>query len=479
MGAVTAAASQRQSTGPRPQRSPLSTLQRIGLIVAAVIPPLPLFLDVPGLEPVGERMLAIFLLAIILWVTEAVPLVATAVLVIFLEVLLISDQALLPVPDEVPTAASFYASLANPVIILFLGGFLIADAAAKYGLDRNLAAVLLRPFGSSARTTVLGLMVITASLSMFMSNTATTATMFAVLLPVLMALPKGVARTGFALCIPVAANVGGIATPVGSPPNAIALAALGERGLRITFLDWMLATLPVMLILLVVAWWLITWRFVPRDVTVHIDLDSRFDLSTRAVTFYVVAAVTVLLWLTEPIHGIPATTVGFLPVVVLLLTQVMSGEDIKVLQWPVLWLVAGGISLGAGVASSGLDEWLIGLVSWSALPAGLILVVIGALALLLGTVISNSATANLLIPIAITLAVTVGVEPTVLAVVVALICGLGMALPISTPPNAIAYATGEVTTGQMASVGAVIGLLGLVLITVVMPPVWAALGLLT
>ena len=104
---------------------------------------------------------------------------------------------------------------------------------------------------------------------------------------------------------------------------------------------------------------------------------------------------------------------------------------------------------------------------------------IGAIALILGTVISNSATANLLIPIAITLAMTVGIDPIILVVVVALICGLGMALPISTPPNAIAYATGEVSTGQMASVGASIGLLGLFLITVVMPPIWSALGLLS
>ncbi|MDO5501835.1 MAG: DASS family sodium-coupled anion symporter [Actinomycetia bacterium] len=478
MGGPAAPARSRQSRGARLPSLGLNPLQRIGLVLAVLIPPIPLLLDVPGLEPVGERMLAIFLLAIILWVCETVPLVATAVLVIFLEVLLISDQALLPVPDDVPTAASFYASLANPVIILFLGGFLIADAAAKYGLDRNLAAVVLRPFQESGRKTVLGLMLITASLSLFMSNTATTATMFAVLLPVLMALPKGVGRTGFALCIPVAANIGGIATPVGSPPNAIALAALNERGHTITFLGWMIAALPVMLILLAVAWWLITRLFVPRELAVELDLDARFDVSPKAVVFYVVAGLTVLLWLTEPVHGIPATTVGFLPVVILLLTQVMSGEDIKVLQWPVLWLVAGGIALGAGVAASGLDDWLIGLVSWSALPTSLILVVLAGIALILGTTISNSATANLIIPIAMGLALTVGLDPTVVAVVLALVCGLGMALPISTPPNAIAYATGEVSTGQMATVGGVIGVLGLVLLTVVMPTVWSWMGVL-
>ena len=476
-GATTTASSGRRTS----RRSPLSDLgllQRIGLILAVLVSPIPLLVDVPGLEPVGERMLAIFLLAIILWVTEAVPLVATAVLVIFLEVLLISDQALLAVPEDVPTAASFYAALANPVIILFLGGFLIADAASKYGLDRNLAAVLLRPFRANARLTVLGLMAITAGLSMFMSNTATTATMFAVLIPVLAVLPAGTARTGFALSIPVAANVGGIATPVGSPPNAIALAALTERGEQITFVGWMVATLPLMLVLLVAAWALLAWRLVPRGLAVDLDLEARFDLRPKAVVFYVVAATTILLWLTEPVHGIPSTTVGFLPVVALLLTQVMSGEDLKVLQWPVLWLVAGGIALGIGVGTSGLDEWLIGLVSWSTLPQALILVALAVVALLLSTTISNSATANLLIPIAMGLAVTVGLDTQVVAVVLALACGLAMALPISTPPNAIAYATGEVSTPQMATVGIAVGALGLLLVTVVMPPLWAATGLL-
>ena len=478
MGARTASVQDRPRTRSRRPRLRLTLIQRIGLTLAVLVAPLPLILDVPGLEPVGQRMFAIFLLAIILWVTEAVPLVATAVLVIFLEVLLISDQALLPVPDDVPTAASFYATLANPVVILFLGGFLIADAAAKYGLDKNLAAVLLRPFQANARITALGLMLITAVLSMFMSNTATTATMFAVLIPVLMALPDGVGRTGFALSIPVAANIGGIATPVGSPPNAIALAALNERGETITFLGWMLLALPLMLILLAAAWWLITWRFVPRDLSVDLDLDASFDTRPRALMFYVVAGITVVLWLTEPIHGIPSATVGFFPVVVLLLTQVMSGEDIKVLQWPVLWLVAGGIALGSGVGSSGLDQWLIGLVSWSALPQALILATLTGIALILGTVISNSATANLLIPIAMGLSLTVGLDPKLVAVVLALVCGLGMALPISTPPNAIAYASGEVTTGQMAGVGVAIGLLGMLLLTAVMPAFWSAVGLL-
>jgi solute carrier family 13 (sodium-dependent dicarboxylate transporter), member 2/3/5 len=457
---------------PRPTR-----LQRGGLVVGAVVFLLPLVFDVPGLDPAGERMLAIFLLAIVFWVTEAIPLVGTAVLVILLQVLLLSEQAILPGSEEVLTSASVYAALADPVIVLFVGGFLIADGAAKFGLDRNLAAVLMRPFAGDARRAVLGLMLITALLSMFVSNTATTATMFAVVIPILVALPPGKARTGLALSIPVAANVGGLGTPVGSPPNAIALGQLTAMGEQVSFLGWMLLAVPLMLVVLLFAWWFLTRRYLPVGLPIEFDLTASFDRSPAARLFYVVAGGTVALWLTEPLHGISSSTVGFLPVVALLATQVMSGDDLKALQWPVLWLVAGGIALGAGIGASGLDVWLLGLVAWETFPVTGVVVLLAVVGLGLSTVISNSATANLVVPLAISLATGIGTDPTAIAVVVALACSLAMALPISTPPNAIAYATGEVPTKDMATTGIVIGVVGVGLLAFALPPLWNLLGL--
>ena len=459
---------------------PGTTLQRIGLTLAVLVPAAVLIADLPGLEPPAQRMLAVFSVAVILWVTEAIPLVATAVLVIFLQVLLISDEAVIGLGDpsfEAPTAASIYATLAHPVIILFLGGFLLADGAAKYRLDRNLTAVMLRPFRGSLRLTVFGLMFITAVLSAFMSNTATTATMLAVLIPVLAVSPSPTARAGLALSIPVAATVGGLLTPVSSPPNAIAVGTLADQGIQITFVDWLLATGPLVLVLLAVAWAVLAVRYLDRGVAVDIDIHVDLDTRPRAVLFYVVAAVTVLLWLTEAAHGIPAATVAFLPVTVLLATSVMTGEDLRRLQWPVLWLVAGGIALGSGMAATGLDEWMIGLVDWAVMPGLAVTLGLLALALLLGTLISNSATANLLIPLAPGLAVTVGTDSVILAVGLAVVCGLGMALPVSTPPNAIAYATGEIRTKDMAVIGLVVGAVGLLSVAFVMPTWWSLVGL--
>ena len=468
---------------PRPAgrsgREPaLTRRQVVGLVLGAVMFLAPLLVDVPGLEDMGERMLAIFLLAIVLWVTEAIPLVATAVLVIALEILLVSNQALLPVPGDATKYSAFLGALANPVIILFLGGFLIADGAEKYRLDKNLAAVLIRPFTGSARTTVLGLMVITAMLSMFMSNTATTATMFAVIIPILGALPAGRARAGLALSIPVAANVGGIGTPVGTPPNAIALGALEEAGYDVSFLDWMIMAVPLMVLILVGAWLLICALLLPGGLTVELDMRAQWHTDRRAVTFYVIAAATILAWMTESLHGVSANVVGFLAVAALLLTQVMGAEDLGRLSWPVLWLVAGGIALGDGVGATGLDAWILGLCGWDAMPAFVVIIVMGMLGLAMSNVISHSAASNLLIPLAMGLATGIdGLEPVTIAVVLALACSLGMSLPISTPPNAIAYATGEVTTADMAKVGVVVGVVGTALLVLLMPPLWSALGL--
>lgn len=456
----------------------LKPIQRYGLVIGALVFLLPFLLDIPGLDEPGERMLSIFLLAIVFWITEAIPLMATAVLVILLEILLISDAALLPVGEEALTYSSYFASLANPVIILFLGGFLIADGAAKFGLDHNLAAVFMKPFAGSGRLTVLGLMLITAALSMFMSNTATTAAMFAVVIPIIAAMPDARAKAGVALAIPVAANIGGMGTPVGTPPNAIALGALAARGISISFVEWMVIAVPLMLVILFGAWVLISRYFMAADTRVTLTMTADFDRSTPARIYYVIAGLTILLWMTEPFHGVSSNIIGFVPVVALLALRVMGGRDIQNLSWPVLWLVAGGIALGNGVGASGLDAWLLGSFDWAALSAVGVLALLTAIGLGMANVISHSAAANLLIPLAIGFSDVVGAEAALIAVVVALATSLGMSMPISTPPNAIAYATGQIELKHMALVGLVVGIGGALLLAFAMPPIWQFFGLL-
>lgn len=463
------------STGP-------GKVKVIGLVLATLAFLVPFVFTFEGLSEPGHRVLGIFLMAVVLWITEAIPLHATASLIIFLSILLVSDKAMLPLPGDfkAPPYGSFFHALANPVLMLFLGGFFLADGAAKYKLDKNLAKTLLRPFGRKPANIMLGLMLIVAVFSMFMSNTATTAAFMAVVLPVIARLPPGDrGRIALALCIPIAANVGGMGTPVGTPPNAIALGALNKAGIHISFIEWMVMIVPFMLVVLVVAWQLLVRLLPTRAETYAVEIDAAYDRSPQARIFYATATATILLWFTEPLHGIQSAIVGFLPVVVMLATKLITDKEFHSMQWSVLWLVAGGIALGDGVSKTGLDAWMVGLIDWQDMAPGMIAGTLCLVALLFSTIISNSATANLLVPIGISLTASpeIAISPIASAVFIAIGSSLAMALPISTPPNAIAYSTGQVATRQMALVGGLIGVFGLLVFVLVAPVAWKWMGL--
>ena len=252
----------------------LSVSQLIRLFIAFGIPlgilMMPIdAIPIDDLTLVQHRLLAIFALAALLWVLEPVPVFATSILIIALELIMISDKGLhlFRVPPaghdmgEMMKYTDIFGAFSSPIIILFMGGFALAIAASKYELDNNLARVLLKPFGKQPKFIMLGLMLITAVFSMFMSNTATTVMMLALLAPIVASVPKGdIGIKALVLCIPIAANTGGIATPIGTPPNAIALQYLtGEHS--ISFLGWMMMGLPFVIVQLAFAWWLLQKMF--------------------------------------------------------------------------------------------------------------------------------------------------------------------------------------------------------------------------
>lgn len=454
----------------------------IGVVVAVVW-----FVGVIAIGPQGDlqapasRMLAIFGVAVVLWITEAIPLAATSILVILAQIALISDEAIIGLPAgfEPPAYESIFATLAHPVLMLFLGGFVLASAASKYRLDRNLAGLMLRPFGTRPRSIIGGLMIITALLSMFVSNTATTAAMMAVVIPVAAGLPDGDRlRVAIVLAVPVAANIGGIGTPVGSPPNAIVLGRLTEQGEGIDFLKWMLMAVPVAVVVLAVAWVVLVRMYRSPTSAIEVRLGGAFDTGRQATILYVTFALTVAGWVTEPFHGVPSAIVGFVPVVVLLGTRVFSTDDLKRLNWHILWLVGGGIALGNGVADTGLDTWLIDRLDWSAMSTVVFALALALISIVLSTIISNSATANLIAPIGVGIAVSgvVDIAPLLAGLIIAMACSLAMAMPVSTPPNAVAYASGEIKARDLATVGVIVGVVGVALVVGVAAPLWAAAG---
>ncbi len=433
------------------------------------------FLSFGGLSFSGHVALGIFVMAAVFWITEPIPIYATSMAVILLQVLLLSDQSIIlerlgPLHPEgytAPPYVEFYSTLANPIIILFLGGFCLAAAAEKYRLDRNLTRVLLKPFGTRPRMVSLGVMVVTAVLSAFMSNTATTAMMITVAIPIVATVSHDDPfRRLIGLSIPVGANIGGIATPIGTPPNAVALAALAREGITVPFSTWMLMAVPLVVVTLLLAWLGICRMFKPRIDSFEIDIDSSFDRSPRAVASYVVFGMTVVLWVTEKLHGIPTTVVAFIPIVLLPAIGVLEKRDIRGFSWEVLWLVAGGISLGLSLQHTGLAVWMVSQIAWEGFGTTGLVVLFSLVGFLVANLVSHTVSATILMPIAISLVLPLagGVAAALIIPIAAIgvIVSYANILPISTPPNAIAMSTGLIETRDIAVSGILVGVLGFV-----------------
>ncbi|MFS8066104.1 MAG: SLC13 family permease [Byssovorax sp.] len=414
----------------------------------------------PGWPREAGLMAGIFVLAALLWVTEALPLFATALLVIGLEMILLANPGGWPglgfSSGKSPNVAEVLHSAADPVLLLFFGGFLLARAAVKEGVDRALSSLLLAPFKGRPRWILLGVMAVTALFSMWMSNTATTAMMITLVVPMAAQLPpKEPFRRALVLAVPIAANLGGMGTPIASPPNAVAAGFLRAAGRPIGFLEWMLVAVPLMVALLVLMWLALWWLFRPRSAALRLELPQE-PLTPRGWYVVSVFAATVLLWLTETWHGLPAPVVALLPAVAFTATRLLDRTDVNGIEWNVLILIAGGIALGAGMQRTGLDKMLIGQLPGTG-PWLLAALVIATL--LLSTFMSNTAAANLLLPIGISAAAASGEASATghMAMSIALSASAAMALPVSTPPNAIAFASGEISTRDMALTGAIVG----------------------
>jgi len=487
----------------------IETGRLIALLLALAGFLVPFFIDIPGLSEAGERLLSIFLLAVILWVTEAIPLFSTSAMVILLLILFLSDVsgklewawgiAEFPLGEDgkplAPAAyTEFFNTLASKVLILFLGGFFLAFGAAKYGVDKNLAAIMLKPFGRKPSRVLLGLMLITGILSMWMSNTATTATIMAVVLPIIRRLETtDKFRVGLALGVPFAANIGGMGTPIGTPPNAIVLGALEKTVEKIdpvtgeltshaigncSFLQWMMFAVPIAAVLMAVAWVLLLFMYPASRKEIEIDMNVKWAKSPKATIYYITAIFTILMWVTGQMHGINSYVVGMFPVAILLATGVLGSKEFRQLEWDVLWLVAGGIALGKGVSTTGFDKWIVGLIEWNAMSSSVLGISICATALVMSTFISNSAATNLLAPIAVAVAMAAGDSAISILVFVAVGASMAMALPISTPPNAIAYSAGTFSTRQMAVTGSIIAIAGLAINYLLLGPLLKMAGVL-
>ncbi|MBQ0057295.1 MAG: SLC13/DASS family transporter [Bacteroidales bacterium] len=454
----------------------------IAAIVAIVIALLPTAaFGIEGLNPVQQRVIAIFVFAAVMWLTEAIPSWCTSVLIIVVMLFTISDKCLMPLQGvEGATYVSYksiMACFADPTILLFIGGFILAIALTKTGIDVVLAKKLLAPFGNKPATVLLGFIMVTAIFSAFVSNTATAAMMLAFLGPVLRQMPEGSKdRVALALAIPLGANIGGIATPIGTPPNTIVLGYLEETmKISIGFGEWMIKMVPYVIILLLCGWMLLRLLFPFQQKEINLKIEGELHWTHKTWIVIITFAATILLWCFGKIDGVydlglNSFIVALVPVAVFAVTGVIDKHDLSEINWAVLWMVAGGFALGVALNASGLSKVLVDAIPFASWPYVLVMIIASLVCFGFSNFISHSAAASLLVPV---LGVVAGAmnnagaitngEVVQMLLCVAVAASVSMILPISTPPNAIAHSTGFIKQSEMMKVGIIVGILGLVI----------------
>ena len=426
----------------------------LGIVLAIIVYIIPIG-DIP---PLAQKCLSIFVLAAVFWITEAVPLYVTSFIVLFLEAILLRSPKF--------SYKIFVSPFFSPVIVLFLGGYILSSGLHKYKIDKIIAKKILNVVGSRPAFITLGIMGVTGFLSMWMSNTATTAMMIAVSLPIIYSLDKqDNFRKLIILSIPFAANLGGLATPIGTPPNAIAFATIKnlDKVHSISFLGWMKFGFPISIILLIIAWVILLLFFKPKEKNYKFNLDIECKMRWQSKVVIITTVVTILLWLTSFVHKIPSGIVALIPPIVFLSLNVLNVNDFRNIGWDVLMLLGGGLSLGVAMGKTGLSSWVISQINFQSLPTFFSMSMVSTITVAMSSFMSNTATTNLLMPIVTKIPTIIPIDA---AISTALAASVAMILPISTPPNAIAYGSNEIKVRDMVKAGAVISVVSLILLII-------------
>ena len=461
-----------------------------GAAALAFLMPLP-----EGLSEEARSAAVIGVIMAIFWMTEAIPLPATALIpLVGFPILGVS---------ELEVVAGAYA---HPLIFLFLGGFMLAAAMQRWQLHRRLAYYALAISGPSPDKQVLAMMLGTAFLSLWISNTATAMVMMPIGLSIVSAtrsnrnvpdydyserLPEGLRRqadpfgTALMLGIAFSATIGGMGSLIGTPPNAL-FAGFIERtyGISIGFAHWMTFGVPIVVVLLPVTWFLLTRVFFPlsRVSSSAVRVQVSEPLSHGQ---WVVAAILVLTasaWVFRPllsqwtgIAGLTDAGIAMLAALTLFALPdkisggqaLLSWDDVQTIRWDVLILFGGGLALAGAISSTGLAEWIgSGTSKLRGLPIMVLVLVMMVVIVYLGELASNTAMAAIFLPIAGAASLGLGVSPLTLVLPVALAASLGFMLPVATPPNAIIYGSGAVTSHDMLKAGAALDVISIIIVFV-------------
>lgn len=448
---------------------------RIGLYLGLFLFILLWILPAPeGLSDAAWKTAAVATLMAIWWISEALPIAATALIPIVLFPFL-----------QVGTIGEATAPYANPLIFLFMGGFIIALAMQRWNLHKRIALNIVSIVGVKPSSIIIGFIIASAFLSMWVSNTATALMMLPIAISVLQFAesrrdngPAPVTNFEIVLVLTIAyaCNIGGIGTLIGTPPNALMAAFILENyGVEISFAQWMLVGVPLVLIMLPIMYLLLSRFIFPirikelpggREVILK-QLRELGSMSRPEFRVAIVFASTALLWITRPLlvpffPGLSDAGIAITAGIVLFIIpngdkkggKLLLWSTLKDLPWGILILFGGGLSLASAISSSGLAAWIgKGVSGLGALPILLLILVVILVVIFLTEITSNTATAAAFLPILASSAIGIGQDPMLFVIPATIAASCAFMLPVATPPNAIIYGSGKVTIPQMAKAG--------------------------
>lgn len=481
--------------------------QKVGLILGPLLFAAIMLVPTPeGLSPGGQAVAATTAWVAVWWIGEAIPIPATSLLPI----------VLFPVTGALDVDATT-APYANDLIFLFMGGFFIAMAMQRWDLHRRIALRTIRVVGTGPERIILGFMIATAFLSMWVSNTATTMMMTPIGLAVIIQTGDIIDRsrgdiptaqgefkfgTGLMLCIGYSASVGGVGTIIGTPPNLVLVGAINESfNQTITFAQWMLYGVPIAALGVGIIWVYVTRFIIPPEMdrlpggmdVIDEEIDALGSMTREEKLVLVVFTGTAAAWISRSfvlqpiIPGIADSMIAIAGALVLFLipareedgsfTFLLDWETAVNIPWGIILLFGGGLSIAAGFQETGLAEWIGGqLGSLEGVSIVLVMSVIVLLTIFMTEVTSNTATTAMLMPIMASLAVGLSVHPYGIMIAAATAASFAFMLPVATPPNAVVFGTGYISMPQMAKTGFGLNIIGILLVILLavtwLPLIW-------
>ena len=430
------------------------------LLVLAIILSISAWLFTSNFESSQRAVIAITVLAGVLWFTETLPLWITALLIAAFLVIFAGTT---------PTKA--FAPFFDPIIALLLGGLFLGRAAQKHYLDIKIANFFIKYTGTSAKKVLLGVMAATAFVSLWISNTAAAA----LLLPVGLSIIKinkfkfgSNYSKAMVLGVGYSATIGGIGTLVGTPPNLIAVRGLATTaGISINFFDWTIRALPLVVIMIPLAWFMLITLYKPEIKEIKVPKIKNTNLNKKQKMILAIFLITVVLWLTESLHGIHNSVISILMLVALFGIKLLEGKDVGMIEWDVLILVGGGLVLGEALVANNLHKIIASYLTSSLLGYSQIFLffILGIFAIVFTAFVANTAAAAILIPVMVPLSTMLGINPVSMAMLIGIVVSFDFIVPVGTPPNAMAYGTGYIKVRDMIKAGLMLSILGALIVT--------------